>query len=316
MLKSPDNFHIPVLKEEVCQYLITDKNGIYIDGTLGGGGHSQAILEQLSPSGKVIGIDLDSDALEQAVRRLSDYREQFTAVQGNFREIKLLLKNLKLKSINGLLLDLGVSSHQIDDANRGFSYQISTQLDMRLSQNQEIRAVDILNQSSEQELSRIIYEYGEERFARRIAGKIVQVRKIQPVDSSEKLRSIVSSIVPFQHQIKSLARVFQALRIAVNQELDNLVQCLNDALSYLTPGGRIVVISYHSLEDRIVKQFFKDNEKRCHCPPGFPVCICNGKRALEIITRKPVFPGLEEIQKNSRARSGKLRVAQRIDELN
>lgn len=307
-----DNFHIPVLKVEVCQYLITEKNGVYIDGTLGGGGHAQAIFEQLTPSGKVIGIDLDGEAIDKATRRLSNYSERFIAVQANFREIKSLLKNLKLQFVNGLLLDLGVSSHQIDDANRGFSYQISTQLDMRLSQKQKIRAVDILNQSSEQELSNIIFEYGEERFARKIAEKIVQVRRTHPVESSEQLRSIISSIVPYQHQIKSLARVFQALRIAVNQELDNLIQCLNDALSYLAPGGRIVVISYHSLEDRIVKQFFKDNEKKCHCPPGFPVCVCGAKGSLEIITRKPIVPGMNEVQMNSRARSGKMRVAQRI----
>ncbi|MBN2091204.1 16S rRNA (cytosine(1402)-N(4))-methyltransferase RsmH [candidate division KSB1 bacterium] len=307
-----DNFHIPVLLTEVCEYLISDKNGIYVDGTLGGGGHSEAILNQLTVSGKVIGIDLDRDAIEQATRRLSNFGEQFNAIQTNFREIKALLKNLKLKSINGLLLDLGVSSHQLDKVNRGFSYQVSTELDMRLSQDQDIRAVDILNQFSEQELAKIIYEYGEERFARKIAQKIVQERQVHPVDSSEKLRSIVSSIIPFQYQIKSLARVFQALRIAVNRELDNLVQCLNDVLPCLEPGGRLVIISYHSLEDRIVKQFFKDNEKKCHCPPGFPICVCGGKGMLEIVTRKPILPGLDEIEKNSRARSGKLRVAQRI----
>ncbi len=312
MLKALDNFHLPVLQAEVCQYLITDKNGVYVDGTLGGGGHSQAILEQLAASGRVIGIDLDRDAIAQATARLSNYGERFQAIQLNFRDIKSLLTNLRLKSIDGLLLDLGVSSHQIDDVNRGFSYQVPTQLDMRLSQDQKIRAVDILNQSSEQELARIMYEYGEERFARRIAEKIVQERQLHPVDSSEKLRSIVSSIVPFQFQIKSLSRVFQALRIAVNQELDNLIQCLNDVLPYLKPGGRLVIISYHSLEDRMVKQFFKDNEKKCHCPPGFPICVCGGEGMLEIVTRKPILPGLAEIEKNSRARSGKLRVAQRI----
>lgn len=312
MLKSPDNFHIPVLQIQVCEYLITDRDGIYVDGTLGGGGHSQAILDRLSACGKVIGIDLDSDAIEQTSMRLSNQGERFSAIQANFREIKSLLTNLRIKAINGLLLDLGVSSHQLDEVNRGFSYQSATHLDMRLSQNQKIRAVDIINQSSEQELARIIFEYGEERFARKIAQRIVQERQLHPVDSSEKLRSIVSSIVPFQFQIKSIARVFQALRIAVNQELENLVQCLNDVLPFLAPGGRLVIIAYHSLEDRIVKQFFKDNEKRCHCPPGFPICVCGGKGDLEIITRKPILPGLDEIEKNSRARSGKLRVAQRI----
>jgi 16S rRNA (cytosine1402-N4)-methyltransferase len=305
-------YHTPVLLAETLRYLDPRPAGLYVDGTVGGGGHAERILERLSDAGRLIGIDADPDAIELAARRLERFGDRVILVHDNFRNLKLILSRLNVSVIDGLLLDLGISSFQLDAAPRGFSFRGNDRLDMRMDPQQELDAWTVVNRYSERELSTMILKYGEERNARRVARKIVWHRAHHPIETTGDLARLVESVVGRRFLVKSLARVFQAIRIEVNRELENLERGLRDAISLLQVGGRIVVISYHSLEDRIVKRVFKEES----IPPrsfGFPphVQAPHGPR-LNILLRKPIGPTGEEIRTNSRARSAKLRAAERI----
>lgn len=303
-----ESYHIPVLRKEVAELLITNPDGVYIDGTLGGGGHAAYMLNILPPQARYIGLDLDREAIEFASRRLQEYKN-FAVYQANFSELDRILDLAGIKVINGLLLDLGVSSHQIDEPERGFSYMADGVLDMRMDNRQGRTAADLINTLDAKELSDIFFHYGEEHHARKIARLITEERKKSPVIRTAQLRSIIDRVAHPRFAIKSYARVFQALRIAVNTELDNLRMALEAAMTRMN-GGRIAVIAYHSLEDRIVKNFFKNQENPCTCPPDFPQCVCGLKPRIRIITRKPVKAASEEIKNNTRARSALLRVGE------
>ena len=305
-------YHIPVMPDEVLSFLVNNRDGLFIDGTSGGGGHSEAILNTLNSAGRVLGLDVDPDALAFSQNRLASYGQRFQAVEANFRNVAAVVADLGVAGIDGILLDLGVSSHQIDDAARGFSFQLPADLDMRMSVNQKVTAADIVNQYTERELADLFFRYGEERLSRKIAGRIVAKRQQVPITTSGQLKEIVISSVPFTQQVKSLARIFQALRIAVNDELESLRQCLADVVDCLLPGGRIVVLSYHSLEDRIVKEFFRNEAPHCICPRSFPQCVCGQPGRLKILTRKIVKPGEAEVAENARARSARLRAAEKL----
>ncbi len=265
-------FHEPVLKEEALTFLVTAKNGIYLDGTLGGGGHSEAILKNINKSGRLVALDLDNDAIHFSRTRLK--HKNFLVEQANFKNLGEVLKKLKIKRVHGILLDLGVSSYQIDTAEKGFSYRASGKLDMRMNSKQQLTAHEIANTFSEEKLCEIFKKYGEERRYRAISRVIIKEREKNVIETTTDLQEIISMVLPYQNRVKSLSRIFQALRIAVNEELENLKAALESGLDYLTTGGRLVVISYHSLEDRIVKNFFKQESRRCVCPPDLPICVC------------------------------------------
>jgi 16S rRNA (cytosine1402-N4)-methyltransferase len=303
-------YHVPVLLQEAIELLVTDPHGCYVDGTLGGGSHAQAILEKLTENGKVVGIDQDMDAIHYSREKLRPYGNRFTAIHQNFAQLTSVLVQNGIAKINGLLLDLGISSHQIDTPERGFSFDRQGELDMRMNTKDRRTAKDIINTGTEAELADLIYHYGEERRARRIARSLVKARLDGPINSTDRLKAIVSKTSPYQQRAKTLARVFQAFRIAVNEELQRLHEVLRASLTVLQPGGRIVVISYHSLEDRICKTFFREEASRCNCPPELPMCVCNKKNRLSVLTRRPVKPTVSEIQKNPRSRSAKLRAAE------
>ena len=302
-------YHVPVLCKEVAELLITDIEGIYIDGTLGGGGHTGYILQILSPRANCIALDLDTEAIDFAKKRLKQYKN-ISFFQSNFRDTEQILSGADILSADGLLLDLGVSSHQINEADRGFSYLLDGQIDMRMNMNEITSARDLLNNEGVEELSDIFYHFGEERNARKIARLIVAQREKEPFVHAGQLRAILNKTSHPRYVIKSYARVFQALRIAVNNELDNLKYVLQSSLKFIKPGGRIAVIAYHSLEDRIVKNFFREKANPCVCPPDFPECVCGLKPQIKIITRRPVKPSEQEIKENSRARSALLRVGE------
>lgn len=304
-------YHVPALCEEVFSFLITSQNGIYVDGTLGGGGHAEYLLTRLDKESLYVAIDQDSDAINYAKNRLS----KFTNISYhycNFFELDKVLDKLKLKKVNGLLLDLGVSSFQIDNHNRGFSYMQDAELDMRMDKEATVTAADILNSTDETKLIDIIRNYGEERQARRIAKQIIIEREKKPLYRTSQLKEIIQKVVPTRFEIKTYARVFQALRIMVNCELDNLQAVLDNGIKYLAEGGRLVVISYHSLEDRIVKRFLKTKEHPCTCPPEFPQCMCNKIPEIKILTRKVIKPKTAEIESNPRVRSARLRAGVKI----
>ncbi len=307
MMDNP--YHVPVLCKEVAELLITDINGIYIDGTLGGGGHAGYILQILSSGANYIALDLDTEAIDFVKKRLKQYRN-ISFFQSNFRDTEQILSGADIQSADGLLLDLGVSSHQINEADRGFSYLLDGQIDMRMNKSEITSARDLLNKESVEELSDIFYHFGEERNARKIARLVVAQREKEPFIHAEQLRAVLNKTSHPRYVIKSYARVFQALRIAVNNELDNLKYILQSSLKFIKPGGRIAVIAYHSLEDRIVKNFFREKANPCVCPPDFPECVCGLKPQIKIITRRPVKPSEQEIKENSRARSALLRVGE------
>ena len=307
-----NTYHTPVLLQEVLFYLVTARNGFYIDGTLGGGGHAEAILEQLVPSGKLIGIDLDDDALEAASKRLVRFRECAIFVKGNFRNIKSVLSQNRMNPVQGILLDLGVSSYQIDEPTKGFSFQMDELLDMRMDSQQQVDAKHIVNQYDEQALVDILWKYGEEKHSRRIAKAIVQRRIEQPIETTGQLANLIERTVGGQFLNKTLARVFQAIRIEVNNEIENLRQALCDCVDILNPGGRLVVISYHSLEDRLVKYAFRAASARVipsgnKIIPDMPL-----QPMLKVLTKKPVTASEEEMTMNPRSRSAKLRAAEKI----
>jgi len=305
-------YHLPVLKEAVISYLITRKHGTYIDGTLGGGGHTEAILHHLTPEGRVIGCDLDRDALDFAETRLAQFQQQCHFFQCNFKDVEDMLKPLNIQKVDGILLDLGISSHQIDTAERGFSFDKTGDLDMRMDRQQEQSAFDIVNHASEAELREILRTYGEERRYRAVVREIVRARAKSPIATTRELKEVAGRALPPQHRVKSLARIFQALRIAVNDELTNLKSMLTQSIGLLRQGGRIVIISYHSLEDRLVKNFFREEARQCVCPPEVPVCVCGKVGRLSVLTRRPILANEMEVKANPRSRSAKLRAAERI----
>lgn len=300
-----------MLAREVVQFLVTKPDGVYLDGTLGGGGHAALILPELSPNGLYVGVDQDREALAFARSRLSAF-QNVRLVHRSFDQLPEILAQIGIDWIDGLLLDLGVSSHQIDSDERGFAFRPGVPLDMRMDRRQQVTAADILADYSEQDLARIFKSYGEERFARKIARKIVQVRTQKSLTQSDDLLAIISEAVPGQMVVKSYARIFQALRIEVNRELERLEKVLRDGMALMNSGGRMVVISYHSLEDRIVKQFFKEQENPCVCPPEFPVCVCGRKPQIRRIKPFLIRPGEMEIRQNPRARSAKMRVGEKL----
>lgn len=308
-----DYKHTSVLLNEAIQGLNIKSDGIYVDATLGGGGHTLELLKHVT-EGKVIGIDQDDYAIERATERLKAY-DNFIAVKNNFSNIKEVLENLHIDKIDGILFDLGVSSFQLDIPERGFSYNYDMPLDMRMDKSSTITARHIVNGYEENELSRIIWEYGEEKWASRIAKFIVQERESEFIETTGQLVSIIKKAIPKQVRLEGghpAKRTFQAIRIEVNRELEILENTFRDAVDSLNIGGRICVITFHSLEDRIVKNTFSDLNKDCICPPEFPTCTCDHRRKLKIITKKPIIPSEDEINENHRAHSAKLRVGERV----
>ncbi|MEN6465064.1 MAG: 16S rRNA (cytosine(1402)-N(4))-methyltransferase RsmH [Syntrophaceae bacterium] len=310
-----DFYHLPVLLEEAVDSLDCRPGGIYVDGTLGGGGHAAEIMKRIMPGGRLVGIDADPEALKEAGARLEPYRSNVIFYKGNFGNIAAILAGLGIGKVDGILLDLGVSSHQLETAGRGFSFARDAQLDMRLDQTAGRTAFDLVNGFSEEELEKIFREYGEERMARRIAAAVARSRKEAPIRTTGELAEIVSGAVPAaarRGKIHPATRVFQALRIAVNNELGNLEKALADGFELLETGGRFAVISFHSLEDRMVKTYFRSWEKGCTCPPDFPFCTCHKQGRAKLIARKAIKAGPAEIEKNPRARSARLRTVMRI----
>ncbi len=306
--------HTTVLKEEAIEALRIQPEGIYVDCTLGGGGHSFEIAGRLRGHGRLIAFDQDEVALEAAAKRLQPYREHVILIKSNFRYLRTMLESHKIHGLDGILFDLGVSSPQLDEEDRGFSYHGDAPLDMRMDRSQALSAYNLVNEWSEQELARIIHEYGEEKFSRRIAQKIVQYRSGKPIETTEQLVEIIKEAIPAPARRTGphpARRTFQALRIAVNDELNAFEEALNDGIRLLNPGGRVAVISFHSLEDRICKKTFQSYSRGCTCPPDFPQCVCGQEAQLQIITRRPIIPGPGEVELNPRARSAKLRVAEK-----
>jgi 16S rRNA (cytosine1402-N4)-methyltransferase len=314
--------HITVLKEESVDGLNVRPDGIYVDCTLGGAGHSELIASKLGAGGRLIALDQDDIALANAEQKLTYFKDRVTLVKSNFRHIReaLIGENVPVKDgypqVDGILFDLGVSSPQLDDAERGFSYNLEAELDMRMDRSADLTAKEIVNEWPEAEMVRILFEYGEEKFSRRIAANIVKAREKAPIQTTSELAELIKESIPAAarrsgpHPAK---RSFQALRIAVNDELGALEEALEEAVKCLAPGGRIAVITFHSLEDRICKQTFAKFVERCTCPPDFPVCVCQKKSILRYIQRKPVVSSPEELENNPRARSAKLRIAEKCN---
>jgi len=303
--------HIPVLLKESIDFLSPKPDGIYIDATLGGGGHSLEILKRTKGKAKLIGIDWDEDAVETAKKRI----REAVIIRDNFANLKSILNSLKIKFVDGVIFDLGLSSYQIETGERGFSLRKDGPLDMRMDKRLKITASDLVNKLDSDKLKKIIKNYGEERFAGRIANALVKARKSKPIDRTLELKRIIEKALPPsspKRKLDSVTRVFQALRIAVNSELDNLKHALDDSIDILKKHGRIVVISYHSLEDRIVKQKLRLEAKDCICPPKTPRCVCGHKKKLKILTKKPIQPTRTEIESNPRGRSAKLRAGERV----
>jgi len=308
--------HQSVMIEEVIHYLNPQLGDDFIDCTLGGGGHTLAILKRISPQGKLLGIDLDAKAIQVTEELIKGYKNKVILVKDNFKNLRKIADVYKFDKVDGILLDLGLSSGQLQDHQRGFSFLAEGSLDMRFGQQTELTAEKILNSYSQKELSEIFKNFGEENLAWQISKKIIEVRKDQPISSPKQLVEIITDIYKRHYRGKSkinpATKIFQALRIAVNEEIENLKQVLPQALSLLKPSGRLAVISFHSLEDRTVKEFFRQESRDCLCPVAFPVCQCNHKKSLKIITKKPIGPTELEISQNQRARSAKLRVAEKI----
>ena len=307
--------HVSVLRDESIEGLRVSPDGVYVDGTLGGAGHSMEICRRLTGSGRLIGIDQDEEAINNGKNRLAPYQDRVVLVRDNFKNISQILNDLQIEKVDGILLDLGVSSRQLDSAERGFSYMQDAPLDMRMDQRQTKSAYEVVNTYTEEELDRVIREYGEERWSRRIAQFIVQERSERPIQTTGELVGVIKKAIPKKaredgpHPAK---RTFQAIRIEVNGELKILEKSIENMIDSLKPGGRLCIITFHSLEDRIVKQTFKTWENPCICPKEFPVCVCGRKPKIRIVTRKPILPSEEELLDNSRARSAKLRIAEHL----
>ena len=310
--------HSPVLLEETVEMLRVREDGIYIDGTVGGAGHSSRIASLLGPEGRLIGIDRDEDAVIAASERLKPFGSRAVVVRGSYGDMPGIARELGITQADGILLDLGVSSHQLDDGERGFSYMTDAPLDMRMDRRQEKTARDIVNNYSEEELRHLIWDYGEERFAPQIARHIVRARAEKEIETTGELAGIILSSIPSKYRKAGghpAKRTFQAIRIELNGELDILGNCLDSLIGLLAEGGRLAVITFHSLEDRIVKNAFNTAEKPCICPPDFPVCVCGRKSKGRVITRKPILPSEEEMEQNPRSKSAKLRVFEKSTEI-
>ena len=307
-------YHVSVLLEECIEALNIRPDGVYVDGTLGGAGHSSQIVRRLE-TGRLIGIDRDPIALKAAGERLEPFRDNVILVHSNFCEIKTVLQELNIPGVDGILLDLGVSSPQLDDKSRGFSYMNDAPLDMRMNNEDPLTAYDVVNTWPQEELKRILFDYGEERYAPRIAEAICRVRAEKPIETTLQLVDVIRGAMPAQalreaqHPAK---RSFQAIRIAVNDELGSVEKVMRDAVACLNPGGRLAVITFHSLEDRIVKTAMVNASKGCTCPPSFPVCVCGKKPKVKLISKKPIVSTQEELDRNPRARSAKLRVCEKL----
>ncbi len=305
--------HYSVMLNETIESLNIKPDGIYVDGTLGGGGHSLEIAKRLT-TGHLYGIDQDEAAIEAASERLKDYKDNFTAIRANYKDAVSILKEKGVGGVDGIVLDLGVSSYQLDTAERGFSYKADSPLDMRMDRRQKLSAYDIVNTYPIKELFRIIRDYGEDKFAQNIAKHIVQARETKPIETTFELNEIIKAAIPMKMRVEGghpSKRTFQAIRIECNHELDVLRDSLDEMIEFLKPGGRLSIITFHSLEDRIVKTSFKKNEDPCTCPKNFPVCVCGKVSKGTQITRKPIVPTDEELSINSRSKSAKLRVFER-----
>ena len=303
--------HKSVLLEETIDNLNIKPDGIYVDGTLGGAGHSEQIVKRLGEGGRLIGIDQDEDAIAAASKRLEPYGDKVTIVRDNYQNFRRILDELNIQKVDGILLDLGVSSYQLDNADRGFTYRVDAPLDMRMDNRQTKTAKDIVNDYSEAELFRILKDYGEERYAKSIAYHICKYRENKVIETTEELNDIIRGSIPAKArngQGHPSKQTFQAIRIELNRELDVLRDSIDGMIASLNPGGRLCIITFHSLEDRIVKLAFRKNENPCICPPNFPVCTCGRKSKGKVITRKPILPTEEEMEANSRSKSAKLRV--------
>ena len=307
--------HRSVLLDECIEGLNINPAGIYVDGTAGGGGHSLEIVKRLTDGGRLIAIDRDDAALCAASKRLADYSDRVTFVKSNFSSVKEVLENLGIEKINGILMDLGVSSYQLDTPERGFSHNNDAPLDMRMDTTATLDAYMVVNNYSREQLKKIIYDYGEDKFAPRIANAIVNAREIKPIETTGELVKIIKSAIPAaardggHHPAK---RTFQAIRIEVNGELDAIEPAIDSAVEMLDVGGRVCIITFHSLEDRIVKQTYAKHAEGCTCPKNFPVCVCGKTPAVKVITRKPIVPSDRELEENPRSRSSKLRIAEKL----
>lgn len=306
--------HTSVLLEETVNGLNIKPDGIYVDGTLGGGGHAYEVCRRLNETGRFIGIDQDEAAIEAAGIRLSSFGEKVTIVRSNYCDMKLRLQELGIDKVDGIVLDLGVSSYQLDTTERGFSYRADAPLDMRMDRRQSLTAKEIVNTYSEQELYRIIRDYGEDKFAKNIAKHIVAERNKSPIETTGELAEVIRHAIPMKFQKMAghpAKRTFQAIRIELNRELEVLKDSLDTMIDMLKPGGRICIITFHSLEDRIVKSAFRKNENPCTCPSHFPVCVCGNVSKGKVVTKKPILPGERELEENSRSKSAKLRIFER-----
>ena len=306
--------HKSVLLKETVDSLCIRPDGIYVDGTLGGGGHAFEVCRRLGPGGRLIGIDQDQDAIAAASERLAPFGDRAVIVRSNYRQIQDVLEGLQIGRADGIYLDLGVSSYQLDTAERGFSYREDAPLDMRMDRRNTQTAADLVNGCDESELYRIIRDYGEEKFAKNIAKHIVKARQEKPIETTGELTEIIKAAIPAKMRATGghpAKRTFQAIRIALNHELEVLDQSIDTMIQLLNPGGRLSIITFHSLEDRIMKNRFRENENPCICPPDFPVCVCGRVSRGRVITRKPILPSEEELEENKRAKSAKLRVFER-----
>lgn len=306
--------HKSVLLRETVDSLNIRPDGIYVDGTLGGGGHAFEVLKRLGPEGRLIGIDQDADAIKAATERLEPMKERVTIVRNNYRNIREVLESLGISKVDGIYLDLGVSSYQLDTAERGFTYRENAPLDMRMDQRNEKTAADIVNEYGEMDLYRVIRDYGEDRFAKNIAKHIVREREKSRIETTDQLVEVIKAAIPAKIRAEGghpAKRTFQAIRIELNKELEVLNESIDTMIRLLTPGGRLSIITFHSLEDRIVKNRFRTNENPCICPPDFPVCVCGRKSMGKVITRKPILPDETEMEENKRSKSSKLRVFER-----
>lgn len=306
--------HKSVLLNETVDSLNIKPNGIYIDGTLGGGGHAYEVCKRLGEHGRFIGIDQDAEAIEAAGLRLAEFGDKVTIVRSNYVDIDNILKSLNISKVNGIMLDLGVSSHQLDTVERGFSYKENAPLDMRMDVRNPMTAKDIVNNYSEMELYRVIRDYGEDKFAKNIAKHIVNARKEKEIETTYELNDIIKAAIPMKMRVNGghpAKKTFQAIRIELNKELEVLNNSIDKMIDLLDDGGRLSIITFHSLEDRIVKTRFRNNENPCICPPDFPACVCGKKSKGKVITRKPIVPSEQEIIENKRAKSSKLRVFER-----
>ena len=306
--------HTSVLLQETIDGLNIRPDGVYVDGTLGGGGHSYEIASRLSDRGQLIGIDQDEAAITAAGERLKEFGDRVIIVRSNYRNTKSILQSLQIEKIDGMMLDLGVSSYQLDTEERGFSYRYDAPLDMRMDKRQTLTARDIVNGYSEMELFRVIRDYGEDKFAKNIAKHIVAARQQSPIETTGQLNEIIKAAIPAKMRAEGghpSKRTYQAIRIECNKELEVLRDSLEELIGLLKPGGRLCIITFHSLEDRIVKSAFKKAENPCTCPPSFPVCVCGKVSQGKVITNKPILPGEEELERNSRAKSAKLRIFER-----